>query len=433
MTAGHGVTAGQADALERVLARIHALGDELLGLTAALADAYCPPGREHAPAAIVRDWLDRLDLAYEVHGAAPEERPSVVARIGGAEPAAFTSIVFNSHLDQPFSREDDHLRLRDPLDPKYTSAHVDGDRVVGYGAVNDKGPMAAWMIAAKALREEHAFLGGDCFLTMVSGEIGQAPIDEYQGVRFDGCGMGARDVAAVVKADYALVAEATNFTTVWAEAGKADFKITVFGGPSYYTPYIPRPTPSAIVRAAPLIPALDEWAGAYQERETVRLAGGTVVPKVNIGCVRSGVPYNLERTPEVCHFYLDVRVAPGADPEAIRGELEELVAGLGLEASVELYAFHAGAQAEGVEPLLESLSRAHEAELGEPMAPAQPETSSMWRDIVPFIDAGIPALTYGPAAPVGDTAEFFMTRDDLLAAARVYARVALDLCNRECA
>lgn len=422
---------GQANVLDRVLARIDALGDELLELTAALADTYCPPGREHAPAAIVRDWLDRNDILYELHGAAPDERPSIVARLGGAEPAAFTGVAFNSHLDQPFSREDDHLRLRDPLHPKYTSARVEGDRVVGYGAVNDKGPMAAWMIAAKALREEHAFLGGDCFLTMVSGEIGQAPVDEYQGIRFDGCGMGARDVAGAVSADFALVAEATDFTTVWVEAGKADFKITVFGGASYYTPYIPRPTPSAIVRAAPLIPALDEWALAYQERETVELDGGTVVPKVNIGCLRAGVPYNLERTPEVCHFYLDVRTAPGADPEAIRTELEELVAGLGLEASVELYAFHAGARAEGIEPLLESLRRAHEAELGAPMRPARPETSSMWRDIVPFIDAGIPALTYGPAAPVGDTEEFLMTRDDLLAAARVYARVAFDLCNRE--
>ena len=76
-------------------------------------------------------------------------------------------------------------------------------------------------LAAKAIRETAGFVGGDLFLTMVSGEIGQAPIDEYQGNRYDGCGMGARDVAAVVKADYALVAEATAFTTVWVEAGKA--------------------------------------------------------------------------------------------------------------------------------------------------------------------------------------------------------------------
>lgn len=413
----------------QVLERVDELGDELMELTAALAGAYSRPGNEHEPAAIVRDWLDALYVPYDVVGASAE-RPSIVARVGGAEPAAFHSLVFNSHLDQPFSREDDHLRLRDPLDPKYTSAWIEGDRVYGYGAVNDKGPMAAWMIAAKALRER-AFLGGDLILTMVSGEIGQAPVDEYQGNRYDGCGMGARDVAAVVRADFALVAEATAFTTVWVEAGKADFKITLFGEKSYYTPYIPRENPSAILHGARLVPLLDEWARAYSDRETVELEGGTVVPKVNIGCFRSGVPYNLERTPEVCHLYLDVRTVPGADPEAIRGELEQLVAGAGLDGSVELYSFHAGAQAEGIEPLLELLQRSHEAEFGGPMAPAVPETSSMWRDIVPFIEAGVPALTYGPAAPVGDTADFYMERGDLLAAARVYARIALELCNRE--
>lgn len=419
-----------ADMVTQVLARVDELGDELMELTAALANTYCPPGREHEPAAIVRTWLDGLDIAYDVVGESPE-RPSLIARIGGAEPAAFESLVFNSHLDQPFSREDDHLRLRDPLHPKYTTAHVEGDRVVGYGAINDKGPMAAWMIAAKALRETHAFLGGDLVLTMVSGEIGQAPVDECQGVRFDGCGMGARDVAAVVKADYALVAEATAFTTVWAECGKADVKITVFGDESYYTPYIPRPNPNAILRVAPLLPALDDWAYAYQQRESVEMEGGRIVPKVNIGCIRAGVPYNLERTPEVCHLYLDVRVPPGRDPKGIEQELRELVAGLGLEAAVELYSFRAGAQAEGVEPLLEGLERAHAAEFGAPMRPADVETSSMWRDIVPFIDAGIPALTYGPAIPVGGSTDFFMDRASLLAAARVYARVALEVCNRQ--
>jgi hypothetical protein len=67
------------------------------------------------------------------------------------------------------------------------------------------------------------------------------------------------------------------------------------------------------------------------------------------------------------------------------------------------------------------------------MEPAQPETSSMWRDIVPFIDAGIPSLTYGPAVPVGGSTDFFMDRESLLTAARVYARLALDICNREVA
>jgi hypothetical protein len=80
---------------QRVLDRIDELGDELIELTAALADTYCPPGREDAPAAVARDWLDRHEIAYEIVGESPS-RPSIIGRIGGAEPAAFRSIVFNS-------------------------------------------------------------------------------------------------------------------------------------------------------------------------------------------------------------------------------------------------------------------------------------------------------------------------------------------------
>ena len=36
------------DTVDRVVARVNELGDELLELTAALADTYCPPGREQA-------------------------------------------------------------------------------------------------------------------------------------------------------------------------------------------------------------------------------------------------------------------------------------------------------------------------------------------------------------------------------------------------
>ena len=62
-------------------------------------------------------------------------------------------------------------------------------------------------------------------------------------------------------ADFALVAEGTDFRYAAIEAGKAFFKITVFGDDQYYTPFVPdagvdAKHPNAIVRAALLIPAL---------------------------------------------------------------------------------------------------------------------------------------------------------------------------------
>lgn len=431
---GEDLRTAEGSSVDAVLGRVDELADELVELTRALADAYGPPGLEHRPAAVAREWLEANGIAYEVHAADPD-RPSLVSRLSGTDPAAGKSLLFNSHFDQPISRDHDHLRLKDPLDPKYTTAWIEGDRVYGYGAVNDKGPMAAWLIAAKALRDAGAQLRGDVILTMVSGEIGQHPMDEFQGPQYEGTGLGAREIVADgVRADYVLVAETTGFTAAWVEAGKANYKIRVEAGPSRYTPHIPRPVPfeqnpNAIIRSAPLLLALEDWAVEYQEQNTRHYEGGTIVPKVNLGAIRSGVLYNLERVPEVCFLYVDVRTVPEADPEAIRASLEKLLSGQGLEGSVELVSYHAGAESPGVEPLVEALRRVHRDEFGAEMEPATPVMSSQWRDTIPFADAGMAALTYGPSLPTGGRDEYFMERRDLVAAARVYARLALDLCS----
>ncbi len=421
--------------METALARIDELAGEAMTLTRDLADTYSPPGREVAAAEVAKAWLEANGFPYEVHAADPQ-RPSIAARLAGSAPERHRSLLFNSHFDQPISREDDHLRLRDHLNPRYTTSWIDGDRVYGYGAVNDKGPMAAWCIAAKALKDTGTPLGGDVLLTFVAGEIGQAPVDEFQGSRYDGTGYGARElVDAGVSADYALVAETTGFTAAWLMLGKANFKITVMAGPSRYTPHIPRPVPldenpNAIVRSANVLLALEEWAVRYQEKNTTSYAGGQTVPKVNLGAIRSGVLYNLERVPEVCFLYVDVRTLPGTDPEAIRRSLEQMVAAQNVEFTVELTSFRDGAESPDPTEFLEALGRAHEHQFGQPMAQAIPVMASQWRDTIPFAHAGIPAVTYGPSFPTGGRDEYFMTRDDLVSAAKVYARLAADLCNR---
>jgi hypothetical protein len=52
----------------------------------------------------------------------------------------------------------------------------------------------------------------------------------------------------------------------------------------------------------------------------------------------------------------------------------------------------------------------------------------MWRDVLIFNEMGIPAITYGPPRSFRKQA---MSVADLLRAANVYARVAIEVCNRE--
>jgi hypothetical protein len=59
---------------------------------------------------------------------------------------------------------------------------------------------------------------------------------------------------------------------------------------------------------------------------------------------------------------------------------------------------------------------------------AAPVFSSMWRDVLIFNEMGIPAITYGPPRAFRKQT---MSVADLLRASQVYARLALDICNRE--
>ncbi|HYB41040.1 MAG TPA: peptidase dimerization domain-containing protein, partial [Candidatus Methylomirabilis sp.] len=238
--------------------------------------------------------------------------------------------------------------------------------------------------------------------------------------------------------DYALVAEGTDFALVGVEAGKAFFKLTVFGNDlPIYTPYIPRPTPveknpNAIARMAPLILRIEEWAYEYEQRNRYECKGGVVVPRVNIGAIRGGVPYKITKTVQQCAIYLDVRVTPVQNPLDVREELRRLMEDAGLAGEVELFAYRPAYEAdpEKVVPLTEAITRAHRAVLGSTPRPAAPPFSSMWRDINCFNEMRIPAITYGPGISVGG-GNFGMKIADLVTGSQLYALTALELCGQE--
>jgi hypothetical protein len=60
----------------------------------------------------------------------------------------------------------------------------------------------------------------------------------------------------------------------------------------------------------------------------------------------------------------------------------------------------------------------------------KPVMSSMWRDTIPFAEVGVPELTHGSSFPTGGRDEYFVELDDFVDAAKVYARLAHDICQR---
>jgi acetylornithine deacetylase/succinyl-diaminopimelate desuccinylase-like protein len=407
--------------------------DELVKVALDLGNIDSPTGQEGPVGEYVYDWLAGQGFAPKRVGLFPD-RFNVIATLPGQ--GRGRSLVFNSHMDTTIAKEEIWTTRR-AADPVFHSAWREGDMLIGNGICNDKGPMATWLIAAKALRESGVTLQGDLMLMAVVGEIGLEPVDEFQAPQYVAKEAGTRwAITHGGVTDFALVAEGTDFGLVGVEAGKAFFKMTVFGDDlPIYTPYIVRPTPvekspNAIVRMARLIERLDGWAYDYERRNRYECPGGVVVPKVNIGAIRGGVPYKITKTVQQCAIYVDVRITPVQNPLDIREELRRLVADAGLSGEVELYVYRRAYEARNVEPLAGAITRAHQHLLGGTPKPAAAPFSSMWRDINVFNEMGIPALTYGPGVSVGG-GNFGMRVADLVTGAKLYALTALDLCTQD--
>jgi acetylornithine deacetylase/succinyl-diaminopimelate desuccinylase-like protein len=416
-------------ALGQALAQIKE--EEVVGLALALGNLDSPTGLEGPASDCVFEWLEAAGFQPRRIALLPE-RANVAVRVRGT--GGGRSLMFNSHLDTTIAREE-VLTTPHAGAPEYHEAWREGSRLIGNGIVNNKGVMASWMVACKALREAGVRLGGDLVMTMVVGEIGVEPVDEFQSPQYLAKETGARFlVNRGVTADYAVVAEGTSFGLCWVEAGKAFFKVSVLGHePPLYTPYVPRrktiaESPNAIVRASAVIAALEEWAERYERDHTYRSDGGTVVPKVSVNAIRSGVPYKITKTPSICHLYVDARITPEQDVRGVERELRAVLDETGIPAIVEPFAFRRGYEARDVEPLVGRVEAAHERIFGG--RPGRPidEISSMWRDSNVFIEAGIPTVVYGPGASVGG-GNFAMEVDDLVNAARVYAAIAIEVCG----
>lgn len=412
----------------RVLAAIDE--ESVVGLALALGGIDSAAGHEAEVAAFVHGWMDREGMSPRTVALVPE-RPNVVGRIPGT--GGGCSILFNSHLDTSVAT-DEWLSTSHAAERVYHDAWREGDLLHGNGVCNDKGQMACWLIAAKAIRDTAGPLLGDIVLTSVCGEIELEPVDEFRAPDYSSREFGTRYVISRgAIADYAVVAEATDFRLGYVEAGNLFLKLTVHGQePPLYNPFVERagggPSPNAIVRLAEVVGKLEPWALEYEKRNTWDGPGGTVVPKVNVGAIRGGLPYKISKTAETAVAYLDVRLNPEQDPLDVLAELRDFVCGTGVVFELEIYTYRPGRQASGVELLNAAIAKSHREIFGAELERAKSTTTSLWRDINSFVESGIPCVMYGPGPNIG-SGNFTIKVADLVAAARAYALIALSICS----
>jgi acetylornithine deacetylase/succinyl-diaminopimelate desuccinylase-like protein len=410
--------------------------DEVVALALALGNIDSPAGHEREAGDYIFRWMDERDFAPRKVGLLPE-RFNVVGRLRGAGDGP--TLIFNSHMDTSVGADEFWSTIH-AADAIYHKAWQEGEYLFGNGVCNDKGAMAAWMVACDTIRRSGLKVAGDILLTAVVGEIGLEPVDEYPAPIYMAKEVGTRYVLnRGFVGDFALVAEGTDFHIGWTEAGKAFFKIRIFGEePPVYTPYVTRTSevsPNAIVRMVPFIQRIEEWAKEYEAKNRYESPGGIVEPRVSIGAVRGGLPYKITKTAGVCALYVDVRITPAQKPEEVRRDLNHILASVELPFELELYTYrraYDGVQGYGSkggnERLLGAIHSAHKAMFDREPERCLPQHTSMWRDINVFHEAGIPGVMYGPGISLfgGLSA---IKAEEVICAAKLYTWIALESCG----
>src|SRR6185503_6916508 len=119
---------------------------ELVDLAVGLGNVTAPSGYEQPLADYVEDWLRKNGFfCYQQNLC--EGRSNTIGVLKGK--GGGKTLIFNSHLDSDMGIP----TLPGGPIPPGPKIRIDGRRIFGKTVQNDRGPMAAFMIAAKAIKD----------------------------------------------------------------------------------------------------------------------------------------------------------------------------------------------------------------------------------------------------------------------------------------
>lgn len=415
---------------EKVAEIIERDQDDLVNLCLLLGGVSSPAGKEREVCEVVVDWFGKEGIESFIQPIT-ESSANAIGRIKGSGNGK--SLIFDAHVDTG----SEEAIGRGDIAKRMEKGFVENGMIYGWGIVNDKAQVAAFMMAARALKKAGINLKGDLTVAAVAFETGGTSVDEFQGIDRPGEGFGSRWlIDRGILADYALVGETTSFGLVTVECGYVELKITVYGR-RLYTPRIIRgrtwqESHNAFEKAGHVVQAIEEWAMIYEEREKLTFEGGAINPKAQILGIRGNGEAGLGG--DACQIYLDVWIKPGADPRSILSEIRALTHNLNIDCDVSMYHWSRGYFAKNAEQLIDSVRKSHGYLFGtEPSSPPS-ATLSMWRDINAFNEVGIPSICYGPTRQKEQYTyeqNRAMKIADLVAACKVYAFTAISICDME--
>ncbi len=412
----------------------HINRDELGQLTKDLVDISSPTGSEKAIGEFILNWYSR----YGIKPVRQEIDPNRINAVGILEGQGDgVSLMINGHMDTSYTgTEEDRMFCRTLEPDSELKGSVRDGKVFGLGASNMKSGLAAFMVAGKAIRESGLPLKGDLILAAVAGEISRTPVGPYQSGAYRGEGTGTHHLLTHgIQSDYAIVADRSGHSIVWAQNGVAQVKISTFGDPhaAWGVTREERPpeASSAILKMMKGVQAIDAWAAEFERAHVYSSAHGPIVPKVNIGSIQGGAPFRPNYYPGVCSVYLDVRTPPELRPLKVQRELKAVLAKLGMEYELDMYASKMGYDAKGVEPVVKVIEENYQSLFGKKTSAPTGVHASIWTDTNIYNELGIPACKFGLGGGKWKIRSEQIDIENIFQAAQVYALAALEICNWE--
>ena len=361
-----------------------------------------PPGDCRNAIGVVADKLEQENVPYQII-ARQEHQPNLVAVLG--IPDHRPRLMFHSHIDTVPAGEPE----RWTVDP-FSGSIVEG-RIYGRGAGDDKGSVAAQVMAVLALARTGSPLVGCLQLAVVSDE-------ESGGMQ----GTHWLHEAGRLETDALVVGEQTENRVAIAERVACGIDLTVFGKSAHGA--MPWAGENAVLKAAGALTWLQD---RLFPRLEARRHPYLPPPTLNVGKIQGGIQWSI--VPERCKIEMDRRLIPGETREAAVEEIHQLL----------------DEYAEQVEPLTYELFSAGDVAANINTPPDDPfvdlavqalqDTCGEQRHLTGYVQTsdgrwfardGIPIIIFGPSDPaVAQAADEHVSQEQLVEAARFLALLAM--------
>jgi succinyl-diaminopimelate desuccinylase len=310
------------------------------------------PDQLRSAAGFVKGWL-------EGHGVEVSERdfdglPVILAHCGGrADGTQDATIVLHGHLDVVPAREGQF------------DARIEGDRLIGRGAYDMKGALAAMMYAMHDAAQQ-----SDVRVQLVC--VPDEEAEDVENRSTDAL------VAGGLRADFAITGEPTDLHIGVQAKGVLAIRIAVSGTAAHgSTPWL---GDNAILKAYDVYRRIETLPFSRQSSDLFDR------PSINVGRVAGGDAFN--KVPDSCWIDVDIRFLPNQDP----GEILAQIRGIGEIEIVKCF-IRAPAHVSRTNPFVLALRDAVARSIdGEALSVGRDGAS----DAISFLEAGVPAVEFGP-------------------------------------